>query len=321
MTIQTHATGSALAIRDDQASFTPQQVAALKQLGVQDASEGDLQVFFHQSQRTGLDPFARQIYMIGRVQNENINGRWEKVTKQTIQTGIDGFRLVARRASDAARESFGYEDTLWCDNSGRWYDVWLSETPPAAAKVTVIRNGSRFPAVALFREYAGTKRDGELTKMWAEKGALMIAKCAEALALRKAFPQDLSGLYTADEMSRVDSDNPPVVTRQVVPATTTADEAVQSAADLTEGPLTTTQGGDIARLIKRLGIEKAEYLALVSAHVGRAVKATADLTTGEAALVIASMTVLADEADAAEHVNTETGEVYEAELLPQDGAE
>ena len=167
MTVQTIETGSALAIRADQAGFTPAQVAALTQLGVKDASEGDLAVFFHQSQRTGLDPFARQIYMIGRQQSENVNGNWIKVTKQTIQTGIDGFRLIARRASDHAREPFGYEDTLWCGTDGRWVDVWLSPDAPAAAKVTVIRNGQRFPAVALYAEYAGLTRDGKPTKMWA----------------------------------------------------------------------------------------------------------------------------------------------------------
>ena len=189
--------GSTLAIGDDQAFWTNDQRAALAQLGVEKASDADLAVFFHQCQRTGLDPFARQIYMISRKDRGQI--------KQTIQTGIDGFRLIARRATDASRGTLGYDDTLWCDQNGQWTDVWLRREPPAAAKVTVIRNGERFPAVALFTEYAGYKYDGGLTKMWADKGALMLAKCAEALALRKAFPQDLSGLYTSDEMQQADN--------------------------------------------------------------------------------------------------------------------
>jgi hypothetical protein len=83
--------------------------------------------------------------------------------------------------------------------------VWLSKEPPAAAKVTVLRNGAPYSAVALFSEYAQTTKDGNLTQMWRDKGALMIAKCAEALALRKAFPQDLSGIYTAEEMAQADN--------------------------------------------------------------------------------------------------------------------
>ena len=204
--MSTHDAGSALAIRDDQTGFTPQQIAVLRQIGVENASESDLAVFFHQAQRTGLDPFARQIYMVGRSAYDRQSGGY--VTKYTIQTGIDGFRLIGRRAADARNEALEISDTEWCGKDGKWVDVWLSEEPPSAARVAIIRNGGRFPAVALFSEYAQYRKvqggGQELTQMWASKGALMLAKCAEALAWRKAYPQDLSGLYTADEMSQAD---------------------------------------------------------------------------------------------------------------------
>ncbi len=206
MTSQEIATrhGSDLAIESDQTGWNDKQVAALKQLGVDNATKGDLDVFFHQCQRTGLDPFAKQIYMLGRNTRDQRTKQW--VTKYTIQTGIDGFRLIARRAVDARRETLGYEDTVWCGEDGKWTDVWLSNTPPAAAKVTVIRNGERFPGLATYSEYAATDRDGKPNQMWSKMPANQLAKCAEALALRKAFPQDLSGLYTSDEMAQVDSE-------------------------------------------------------------------------------------------------------------------
>ncbi|MDN6374286.1 MAG: recombinase RecT [Brevibacterium aurantiacum] len=193
--------GSELVLGANQTFWTDNQRAALAQIGVQKASDADLAVFFHQSQRTGLDPFAKQIYMI------------ERKGKQTIQTGIDGFRLIARRTIDRTKEGFGYRPTLWCGRDGQWRDVWLEQEPPAAAKVGGVRGGQEFDAIALFDSYAGKKYDGNLNAMWSTQGAHMIAKCAEALALRKAFPQDLSGLYTSDEMAQ--ADNSQTVTAQV----------------------------------------------------------------------------------------------------------
>lgn len=198
--VQEHST--ALTIREDQFEFSTQQVAALKQLGVDQATDGDLSVFFHQAKQTGLDPFAKQIYMIGR--NAKLDdGSWGK--KYTIQTGIDGYRLIARRAAKKERESLGYGDTLWCGEDGQWRDVWLARTNPSAAKVTVVRDGQPFAAVALWTEYVQTTRDGKPNTMWSKMGANQLAKCAEALALRKAYPQDLSGIYTSEEMGQTEN--------------------------------------------------------------------------------------------------------------------
>lgn len=188
--------GSALTLAADQDFWNDKQLAALRQLGVERASNGDLAVFMHVAQRTGLDPFARQIYLV------------ERQGKQTIQTGIDGFRLVARRAVDQAGESLSISGGEWCGEDGTWRDVWLSPGPPAAARVVVRRGGHEFVGVALFREYAQTKRDGNLNAQWGGRPAGMLAKCAEALALRKAFPMDLAGVYTDDELGQQQPGSP-----------------------------------------------------------------------------------------------------------------
>ena len=196
--------GSELAITAGQSKFSPAQRVALAHMGADKAPDADVDVFFHVCQRTGLDPFARQIYLIGRDESVLIQGEWKKVPKFTIQTGIDGFRLVARRVADDTGQELAYGDMLWCGRDGVWRDVWLGEPLELhAAKATVLRGGKAFTHVALLREYAQTKRDGELTSMRATKGANQLAKCAEAGALRKAFPQDLGGVYVDAEMERV----------------------------------------------------------------------------------------------------------------------
>jgi phage recombination protein Bet len=196
-------TGGTLAIRPDQTNWTPDQQAVLQQSGIDNqVAPAELSAFLHLCQRTRLDPFSRQIYLIGR-----FDGRQQRKV-YTPQTSIDGYRVIAHRASAEAGHALGYEDTLWCDKSGQWRDVWLADAPPAAAKVTVIRNGMRFSAVARYAEYVQTKKGGEPTGLWVKMPATMTAKCAEALALRMAFPHDLAGVYTAEEMAQADNPAP-----------------------------------------------------------------------------------------------------------------
>jgi len=200
---------SALAVHEEQTFWTDRQITVLKSLGLEEATQSDLGLFFHQCTRTGLDPFAKQIYMIGRKAKEN--GQF--VTKYTIQTGIDGYRLIARRAADRAQEKYRTEATLWCGEDGVWHDVWLGSTPPAAAKVTVVREGEPFTAVAVYQEYVQLAKDYQTQQMgpnsmWKKMAANQLSKCAEAAALRKAFPQDLSGVYVDAEMGQADNPTP-----------------------------------------------------------------------------------------------------------------
>lgn len=191
---------TALAIREDQTNFDNNQIAVLRAAGVdEDVSEAELSAFLHVCQRRALDPFTKQIYLIGRWDSQK--GR--KV--YTHQTSIDGFRLIARRAADRSGVDYAYEDTIWYAEDGKTFEAWLWNTPPAAAKVVVVRNGNRYDAVARFGAYAQTNKRGELSGQWRSMPDVMIAKCAEALALRKAFPEDLGGLYTFDEMAQVDN--------------------------------------------------------------------------------------------------------------------
>jgi len=192
------------------ALWTPEQTQLISTTIAPGCSADELRLFAYACQRTGLDPFSKQIYAIKR------GG------KMTIQAGIDGLRSIAERTGQ-----LDGSETLWCGEDGQWQDVWLSSKPPAAAKTIIYRKGAAHPfvGVARFADYNAGQG------LWSKMGAAMIAKCSEALALRKAFPADLSGVYSTDEMQQaeVDTVQPVTVTADAAPALPAGDTKVFAA--------------------------------------------------------------------------------------------
>ena len=161
--------------------WTPEQTQLISTTIAPGCSNDELRLFAYACQRTGLDPFSKQIYAIKRG------------CKMTIQAGIDGLRSIAERTGQLDGSV-----TEWCGPDGAWVDVWLDSKPPAAAKTILHRKGASHPfvGVARFADYNAGQG------LWPKMPAAMIAKCSEALALRKAFPADLSGVYSTDEMDQ-----------------------------------------------------------------------------------------------------------------------
>ena len=172
-----------------------EKIELLKRTVAKGTTDDQFALFLTIAQRRRLDPFAKQIWCVLR---KGKSGVWE----MTAQTSIDGYRLIAQRTG----EYDGQDGPWWCGEDGVWKDVWLSKAPPKAAKVVAYRKGVSHPVtgIAHLESYAAYKDDGKtLEAKWAQMPEHMLAKCAETLALRKAFPEELSGLNTEDEMDHV----------------------------------------------------------------------------------------------------------------------
>lgn len=160
------------------------------------ATSDELALFANVCKRTGLSPEMKQIYPVPR---------WDtKLGKNvfSFQTSIDGFRLIAERTGRYApgkQADYAYNDknevisaTAYvkkCTQDGTWHEVAVT---------------------AFYEEYVQLTKDGKPTQFWDRMPHVMLAKCAESLALRKAFPAELSGLYTQEEMAQSHSNEPEV---------------------------------------------------------------------------------------------------------------
>lgn len=192
------------------ATFNPEQINVLKNSIAKGATDEELELFLYTCKRTGLDPFSRQIYLIQRKTKDDDSK--EKKSNGVIQVSIDGFRSIASRNPEYA----GQTTTLFCGKDGKWTEIWTQEEYPFAAKVGIYRKGYQEAtyAIAKWDSYVQCywvknnhgKNSQEVSSMWKKFPELMLGKCAEALALRKAFPSDLSGLYTADEMAQANNE-------------------------------------------------------------------------------------------------------------------
>jgi phage recombination protein Bet len=165
-----------------------QDQALVRNTIAKDLDQKEFNLFMAVCKAHGLNPILRQIHPV------KYKGR------MVFQVGIDGFRLQAQRSN----EYRGQLGPFWCGADGIWKDVWTDNDPPAAAKVGVYRESLKDPntgeylvvwGIAKFSSFAKWFYDKDTKKkhlgeMWAAAPDNQLAKCAEAQAIRKAFPAE-----------------------------------------------------------------------------------------------------------------------------------
>ena len=178
--------------------LTEKDVTTLVQVGVipQGTPDSAISMYAKFCAESNLSPFKKQVHLVKR---------WTKDgDRYTIQTGIDGYRAIANRTGQYA----GNDDYRFDEGLTEYEAIKGNRKPPTTATATVYRivGGVRCPfsSTARWDEYVQTNKEGKPSAMWAKMPYLMLGKCAEALALRKAFPEEIGGVYTDEEMAQAE---------------------------------------------------------------------------------------------------------------------
>lgn len=173
--------------------FEEGQLQLIKSMYFKGLTDDELMLFLHVCKRTGLDPLLKQIHPVKR------NARQDDGTYRmtlTIQTAIDGYRLIAERTG---RYAPGREPTFTYDANGK-----LVSCTAYIKKLTSDGTWHEIPGTAFYEEYCQRDKNGKPMKFWEAMPHGQLSKCAEALAIRKGFPANLSGIYTNEEMQQAE---------------------------------------------------------------------------------------------------------------------
>ncbi len=256
---------SAIDTYESRYNMTRDQVDLVKRTIAKGTTDDELSLFLMTAKRQGLDPFAKQIYAIKR-KSKNRDGTYSEV--MIIVNAIDGYRAIAERT----KEMDGQDGPLWCAADGVWCDVWLDKVnPPAAAKVEVWRKGASrpFTGVVAWHEFY------QDTPNWNTKGSIMLAKCAEAQALRKAFPQETSGTSIPEE---VDGEPEPAFVRPEPPAPVPARETTRQ-----RKALTAAESEDVERVARQAA--RAAQAAVAGPSVAQRIEEQVSIAVTPAGIV------------------------------------
>lgn len=197
--------------------YTPSQLSLVRRTVAKDTNEDEFSMFIEVCRRVGLDPFRRQIYC-------NVYSKDKPDKRQVVFiTGIDGFRAVADRSrayrpdenepTIETRDDLVHAETnpkglykavvtVWkADQWSQWHPIkgvayWDEFAPVEDEFEWVDADGGKRKRISTGRK--------KLSGKWSSMPHLMLAKCAEAQALRKGWPEDLSAIYAPEEMARAD---------------------------------------------------------------------------------------------------------------------
>lgn len=187
--------------------YSQEELDAIRSEYARGSTDAQFTNFMRECQTRKMLPGKHLIFQLRKVSvRDEDTGAWIKEQKSTHVTSIDFFRLTAQRTGEYRGQ--GVPEYIYLDKDGAptiFSTVPIPNKNPWAARVSVYREKFEKPIVATarFDAYAPTYRKGTevlLPEIWIKRGSEQLSKCAEALALRQCFPEELFGLYISEEI-------------------------------------------------------------------------------------------------------------------------
>jgi phage recombination protein Bet len=207
--------------------YTPEELQAIRQECAPGATDSQFTLFLTECKSRNLVPGRHVIFQLRRTSEyDSATGAKMWVSKPVLITTIPALRLIAQRSGEylgQGREKYIYLDDKFSPTVESSIPLPDPKNPsfardPWVAEATVYRKGFTEPmvGVARFEAYASTQKNKEgelvLTRTWSQRNCEMLSKCAEALALRKAFPEECAGLLLQEELKSEEDPAPNTAT-------------------------------------------------------------------------------------------------------------
>jgi hypothetical protein len=237
--------------------FTEKELAAIRSEYCKGATDAQFDLFVSECKARNLRPGVHLVFQLRRAKEYDPTvGAYVYVQKPYWITTIAALRLIAQRTGDYLGQ--GPEEYIYLDESGN--PTVRSEFPlphedpkqrplprePWVARATVYRKGFNQPMIGMarFEAYATVvvPKEGApyLSETWRKRGSEQLFKCAEALALRRAYPEEMAGLLLQEELKDEIAEEPqiasPSVSAALVPLPPSAPKVDQTPATPTDAP-------------------------------------------------------------------------------------
>ncbi|MGH7639480.1 MAG: phage recombination protein Bet [Candidatus Dormibacteria bacterium] len=245
--------------------LTRDQFTLLKRtLGNVEMSDDEFTLFMVEAARLGLDPVTHQIvpvmfYSAKRQRQE-----------MTIIITITGMRSLCQRTG----KEDGTDGPEFTEDGLNWTKLWMDDdSQPKAARFTIYRKGMAHPyeGVAKWSEFVKKDRSGRVERFWRDMPQHMLGKCAEAVARRMAFSDELQGVYVAEEFGGTTPEQAveAVKSRGVGTAPPAAQAALPAPRPVEPEPRIAAMVAQLYNSLERASRPPIDYLQAVGKQEGR----------------------------------------------------